>query len=158
MKKFVMGVIIGAMLSIGVSTAADSISKIGKTITNEYVVKMDGSSLDVKAIAVDGTSYAPVRAIAEAAGFAVDFQNGEVLLVGTDEGSAHSTTRDISVDDQIKSLLYGIEARKSNIEVTKEQLKTADPRHHEALQNNIEKLEREIQEYETELAELQEQQ
>ena len=81
MKKFVMGVIIGALLTIGVSAAADSIGKIGKQITNEYVVKVNGSALDATAIAVDGTSYAPVRAIAGAAGFEVDFKNGEVLLV-----------------------------------------------------------------------------
>lgn len=86
MKKFVFGAVIGALLTLGVSAAADGISKIGKTITNEYVVTVDGLSLDVKAIAVDGTSYAPVRAIASAAGFGVDFRNDEVLLTSDTNG------------------------------------------------------------------------
>ena len=80
MKKIVFGIVIGALLTLGISAAADGISKIGKSITNEYVIKINDEELSVKAIAVDGMSYAPVRVIAETAGFAVNFANNEVLL------------------------------------------------------------------------------
>ena len=93
-----MGVIVGAVLAVGVSAAADGVSKLGKTITNEYVVKVDGAALEVKAIAVDGTSYAPIRAIANAVGRDVVFQNNEVLLFN--HAAAGEAAQSVSVSDK----------------------------------------------------------
>lgn len=79
-KYLLIGLIVGVAMTISFSAIADGVSKIGKKIDAEYVVKLDGAELDVKAISMEGTSYAPVRAIGEALGLDVDFVEGEVLL------------------------------------------------------------------------------
>lgn len=80
MKKVVAAFIAGALLMVSVQAFGDSISKIGKKIQTEYTVTVDGQKLTVPAIAVDGTSYAPVRAIGEAAGYNVSVSGKSINL------------------------------------------------------------------------------
>ena len=88
MKKVIAAFIAGALFATTTTVFADKISNIGKKVTSEYVVKLDGEELPVKAIAFEGTSYAPVRVISEALGLGVDFINKEVILSSpTEEGA-----------------------------------------------------------------------
>jgi hypothetical protein len=76
MKKYFygfIGILIGFLLSLTISAHAEVISMIGKVIQGEFPIKVNGSSLDNKAFVVDGTSYLPVRAIAESVGMDVYF-------------------------------------------------------------------------------------
>ena len=85
MRKYVVGFIFGVLLTFGFSAyAADGFSKVGKTITAEYPVFLDGIELPVTAVAFEGTSYAPVRILAETLGLEVDFQENKIFLL-TDE-------------------------------------------------------------------------
>lgn len=82
MKKLgyiAIGIMIGSVLSFGVGAAADSISLVGKKISGETDVLVNGAKLGT-AIIVNGASYAPVRVIGEAAGFDVGFVNKKVVL------------------------------------------------------------------------------
>lgn len=82
MKKLgyiAIGIMIGSVLSFGVGAAADSISLVGKKISGETDVLVDGVKLGT-AIIVNGSSYAPVRVISEAAGFDVGFVDKKVVL------------------------------------------------------------------------------
>ena len=81
MKKFIMGLILGAALSFTVSANAEEIkSLIGKQVDGETVVLLDGVELPVQAAIIQGTTYAPVRAIGEAVGKTVDWKEGKVLI------------------------------------------------------------------------------
>jgi len=67
MKKLIIGILIGFVLSFAASAYADELkSLIGRTIEGEFPVTVDGKRLENKAIVIDGTSYLPVRAIADA--------------------------------------------------------------------------------------------
>ncbi|MEF2969231.1 hypothetical protein V3851_26005 [Paenibacillus sp. M1] len=73
MKKFAYvfgGIIIGMAISLPFGqTFADQIaSLVGKTITAEYTVKVNGEALEDKAVVTDNKTYAPVRAYAEKMG------------------------------------------------------------------------------------------
>jgi len=80
MKKFVCGLLIGFLLAIPTYALAEQESMIGKTVGAEYPVIIDGKVLEVPAIVVDGRSFAPVRAIGEAMGLNVSFENQTVIL------------------------------------------------------------------------------
>lgn len=87
MKKLgylAIGIVIGSIMSFSVGAAADSISLIGKKIGGESDVLVDGKKIGT-AIIVNGSSYAPVRVIGEAAGFNVGFVDKKVVLGTTKE-------------------------------------------------------------------------
>jgi hypothetical protein len=74
MKKFIFGLLVGmALMVTGNVFAADIQSLIGKTIQGQFGVTVDGKSLDMPAIVVDGTSFLPVRSFGESVGYAVYF-------------------------------------------------------------------------------------
>lgn len=80
MKKIVSAFLAGALMMVSVQAFGDSISQIGKKIQTEYTVTVDGQQLSVPAIAVDGKSYAPVRAIGEAAGYDISVTEKSITL------------------------------------------------------------------------------
>lgn len=73
MKKFAIGIVVGAVLMFSGQAFADSISLIGKKVGSEATVILNDIQLS-DAIIVDSKSYAPVRDIAEAFGASVDFE------------------------------------------------------------------------------------
>lgn len=80
MKKYIIGFIAGALFATAGAVYADDVVLIGKQIQGQTTVYKDGERLD-SAIIVDGKSYAPTRAIGEAAGYEVKFDEGEIFLV-----------------------------------------------------------------------------
>lgn len=86
MRKYVIGFVFGVLLSLSFNASAAVESLIGKAVDNEYVVKVEGRELERKAVSVDGSSYAPVRVIAESLGLDVMFDNNEVLLSKPQKG------------------------------------------------------------------------
>lgn len=75
MKKFIIGFLVGIMLSFSFSTYAEVQSLIGRVVQGIYPVKVNGVKLEKQAIVIDGTSYLPVRAIGESLGFDVSFDS-----------------------------------------------------------------------------------
>lgn len=61
------------------TAAADSLSYVGKKVTSETAVFLDGMPFDTAAI-VDGTSLAPIRRVYETAGYKVTYKDGKVYL------------------------------------------------------------------------------
>lgn len=89
MKKYVAGFLAGALFTLAGAAFADDIqSLIGKKIQGEAVVELNGQALDT-AIIVNGKSYAPVRAIGEAAGYEVSMQDKKIIL---DEKVSNTST------------------------------------------------------------------
>lgn len=66
MKKLITGAIAGALLLTSVSVFADSASLVGKKVQGLFTVEQNGKRI-ADAVIIDGTAYAPVRAVSEAA-------------------------------------------------------------------------------------------
>jgi len=80
MRRYIIGGLIGAALATSFNASAAVEAIIGKAVEGTAAVKLNGQKLDKDSIIVDGSSYAPVRAIGEALGLNVDFKNSEVVL------------------------------------------------------------------------------
>lgn len=62
MRKYIIGLIAGFLLSIGITTYAEDIKEIvGKTVQGTLSVFLNDQKFDVEAIVIDGTSYLPVK-------------------------------------------------------------------------------------------------
>jgi len=80
MKKFFVGLFVGAALSFTVSAHAEVVNMIGKVVDGVFPVFLDGKELSNQAIVIEGTSYLPVRSAAESLGLDVEFKDNQVLL------------------------------------------------------------------------------
>lgn len=85
MKRFVMGVICGALIFGGTSVLADSISLVGKTIDGEIPVYYNKEPLAAKAIVVEGISYLPVRTVGNTLGATIEYRDGAVYVEQADQ-------------------------------------------------------------------------
>lgn len=86
MKRFVVGALFGLLLSLSVTAYAEEVKTlVGRTIEGTFPVKLNGNPLENQAIVIDGTSYLPVREIAEKLNMSVKFDPQEGILLGPDE-------------------------------------------------------------------------
>jgi len=75
-KRFVFGLLIGFGLAFAFSAQAEEVKNfVGLKIQTQYQVTVDGEVIEHPAIAVNGVSYLPTRAIAEMAGYDVYFNS-----------------------------------------------------------------------------------
>lgn len=93
MKKWtylVSGIVIGAMVATAGNAFADQVkSLVGKKVTGEYEVVVNGTALQDKGAVIDGRTNVPVRGITQALG--VDFKvEGKKIIVTTDGGDSTS--------------------------------------------------------------------
>jgi hypothetical protein len=75
-----LGILIGVMLTASVGAYAATKGFIGKKISAEYEVYLDGETTHNVGIAVDGKSYLPVRWMADTSGMGVDFKENKIYL------------------------------------------------------------------------------
>ncbi|MEK3735721.1 hypothetical protein NYE47_00975 [Paenibacillus sp. FSL H7-0941] len=117
MKKFISGVIVGVLLFSGVSAFADGVSIFGKKISGIYTVEMNGKKIADAGI-IDGSAYAPVRAVSEAAGvtFKVDPERKKIIM--NTDGTGTQISEAFSV--KISTLKASISTYQANIDSTKE--------------------------------------
>lgn len=121
MKKYVASFLAGAVFVLSASAFADDIkSLVGKKIQGEAVVELNGQALDT-AIIVDGKSYAPVRAIGEAAGYDVSMQNKKIIL--GEKATATTPGKGQSVEEQSAKLKDRISNQKTRISETELKIK-----------------------------------
>lgn len=78
MKKFILGFIIGSLIFTTIPVLA--VTMLGKAVDTIYPVIIDGERVSKDAIVIEGTSYLPVRVVAETVGYNVYFKGGEILL------------------------------------------------------------------------------
>lgn len=137
MKKTIIAFIMGVALATTGSVYAEDISTlVGKTIQGEFPVKVNGETLDKKAIVIDGTSYLPVRAIGDSLNMEIKFD--------ADLGIELSAKEVVQVEST--SLTENIEMSEedvANIRTSEEQIELA--------QNRIKEKEKQIAEYEQQL-------
>lgn len=73
MRKYVIGVLIGFCLSLGVGAHAEVVTMINKVVEGTFPVTVQGNKLPVDAVVIEGTTYLPVRSFGEAIGYTVGF-------------------------------------------------------------------------------------
>jgi hypothetical protein len=91
MKKFVL-ILVFALVLIGATVAyADDSSLIGQAVQGVFPVYVNGSELTTQAIVIDGVSYLPTRAVAEALGANVSFTGMEIDVATTTQVTTQAT-------------------------------------------------------------------
>lgn len=162
MKKLVVGILIGFVLAFTASAYADQIeSLVGRTIEGEFPVTINGERLEKKAIVIDGTSYLPVRAIAEAVYQNVYFDAdlGIALTKKEEEPviSQEPSTRDKEdlklIESKINYLKHNIESGNEYLALSKKELEneTVDS-NKSSIQKKIDYLNGELDKYKSQLA------
>lgn len=85
MKRLVVGIVIGMMLSLSATVYAEEIkSMVGRAIEGTFPVHVNGKTLETRAIVIDGTSYLPVREISEKLNMVVKFDSEKGITLEHD--------------------------------------------------------------------------
>jgi hypothetical protein len=119
MKKYFIGILIGAILTISTTAFADDIKNlIGKKVDGQQTVTLDGKSIG-KAVIIQGKSYVPVREITNGFGGNIELKKGgTIALTSPTDITGSITLESNSKDDlnaKIKDQEYYIERTKSEI-------------------------------------------
>lgn len=114
MRKYVIGFVVGLLLSVGTTALADGVGNVGKRIEVEVPVVLNGEELPVKAVAFEGTSYLPVRAVGESLGLEVEYKDGVIYLAGgTVQNVAEEVKRLLRIEEVEKEIARYEEAIKN---------------------------------------------
>ncbi|TXK74445.1 hypothetical protein [Paenibacillus sp. N3.4] len=120
MRKYIIGFLVGAIVTAAGTAYADEIASIvGKKIEGQFPVKIAGKSLTTQAVVLEGTSYLPVRAIGEALNMDVMF-NADLGIELKEKAAASLPAQPLkSVQDQIDELNKRIDGDKHLIAFNK---------------------------------------
>jgi len=128
MKKFISGVIVGALIMVSPQVYGAASSIIGKKIDGELVVKIDGKQAG-KAAVVDGKSYLPVRDVANELGLKIKVENKEVVITSTSEDKIAEEVKkqisDMKKDEEIEKLKQEREKVSKKLEQDKSNMETS---------------------------------
>lgn len=81
MRKYIVGALVGLLLSIPFTTFGSALeTMVGKRIQVEYPVVVEDEQLGTKAIVLDGTGYVSIKEIAEATGYFTEFKDGQIIV------------------------------------------------------------------------------
>lgn len=123
MKKWtylISGVVIGALVATAGSAFADQVkSLIGKQVTAEYDVVVNGKTLQDKGAAIDGRANVPVRSIADAIGADIRVEGKKILVTLENEEKPSSSGSDeaaTSVNKYIGGSKKALEELKASLE------------------------------------------
>lgn len=78
MKKFVTGLIVGVLLFTSVSVFAAPTSLIGQKVQGLFSIEKNGTKI-ADAVIINGSTYAPVRALAEVTGTNLNVEGKKLL-------------------------------------------------------------------------------
>lgn len=173
MKKFISGVIVGLFLFAGASVFADSSSLIGQKVQGLFSVEKNGTKI-ADAVIINGSAYAPVRAVSQAAGVGLTVEGKTIKMTEGSPAVSSSVTPTPaptpaasaepitgkptpSPEEAKQSKIRSIEIQKAtlsaNIAMTEAQLKD-DPAN-ESLKQKAAELKAKYADLEAQLAELQ---
>lgn len=167
MRKYIVGFFVGALAFTAVQASADGIKSLVNTkVGSVWELHVNGENVGEVPI-ISGSSYAPVRQIAEIAGMDVDFEQGKVFL--TSNKGQTAVEYELSIKKQeletAKTVKVNTEKELKGHEKTYADLLAYDPNVSEAekqvfekrrqqLMGEITELEAEIKTLESEIATL----
>ncbi|WP_418041135.1 stalk domain-containing protein [Paenibacillus xylanilyticus] len=105
------GILIGFVLSTSAGAFADSVkSLVGKKVSGEYTVIVDGQKLADKGAIIDGKANVPVRGISEALGADIKVSGKTITVTtasteGTDQASAGTVNSGTDYDGKSREYL-----------------------------------------------------
>lgn len=119
MKRSFVAIVAACVLLTGTSVLAASPSLVGKKVAKEVVIEKNGVKSAKKAVVIDGFTYAPVRDIAESAGYSVTFKGDVVILQDVQKileepqtsGGDAEKSEIIRLQNSIKSYGFNIDNR-----------------------------------------------
>ncbi|MEK3674603.1 hypothetical protein [Paenibacillus sp. FSL R10-2771] len=113
MKKYIVGFLAGAVFAISATAFADTIpSLIGKKVQAQYTVEVNGKVLNT--VVVEGSNYAPVRSLGEAAGYDVSLEGKKVILNMPTTSALNQLSED-EKKERISSLQEAIKSKQERI-------------------------------------------
>ncbi|MEK4141812.1 2,' 3'-cyclic nucleotide 2'-phosphodiesterase [Paenibacillus sp. FSL M7-0547] len=105
MKKLtymLSGIVIGAVLMASSSAFADQIKSLtGKTVAGEYTVRVDGKTLNEKALIVDNKAHVPLRAVSDSLGAKIEVEGKNIEI--TTKTPLTSEINDVVISNQSNS-------------------------------------------------------
>jgi hypothetical protein len=103
MKKsmyLIGGVLVGFVLATSTGAFADAVSSmIGKKVTGEYTVIVNGTALSDKGAIIDSKANVPVRGIADALGANVAVSGKTITITQNKTEDAQSISQDTTTED-----------------------------------------------------------
>lgn len=102
MRKYIVGFMVGLLFASAFPVYGAVTSMIGKKVQAENKVEVNGKSLDVTSVNIGGTTYAPNRAIADALGMDIKFENNTVVFSSKEKAGDTVTTQ--TPNDQLTAL------------------------------------------------------
>jgi len=162
MRKYLIGTLIGFLLAIPLTAFADEItSLIGEKVQAENVVVVNREELPIKAVNINGTTYSPNRAIADALGMDIKFEEQKVIFETKQSTSNNELSEkggsNLDKSAQLESINRAIESRYDDITRIEYMLQISVPNEGitRDLNEAIDKASQEITELEAERDELQ---
>lgn len=135
MRKYIIGGLVGFLLAVPFTAFGEQISTvIGKQVKSEHAVLVDGKQLDKKAILIDGTTYAPLRAVADAVGYDAAFTNNTVVLSNPSaEGELMTTEPPVTLPTgeyyyTLDTIDEAIAGKTGDVDTTKVMIATSEAR------------------------------
>lgn len=110
MKKFISGMIVGALLFGAIPVFAAS-GLIGQKVQGLFSIEKNGTKIS-DAVIINGSAYAPVRDVAKATGATLTIEGKKIIMSGE---STSSTSEEKSV--KISTLNATIATYQSNIDI-----------------------------------------
>lgn len=125
MKKFISGIIVGALLFTGASAFADSISLVGQKVLVQglFSIEKNGKKVD-DAIIINSTAYAPVRSVSEATGATLTLEGKKIIMSDTVVGDAQSSNKKVDAANELRTQREKVVAEISKLEANIKDLET----------------------------------
>jgi len=86
-KKFISGFVAGALLFGGTAAIAAQPGLIGQKVQSVFTIEKDGKKI-AEAVAINGSTYAPVRSIAEATGTNLKVEGKTITMSNTNAATS----------------------------------------------------------------------
>jgi len=154
MRKHIISFIAGILFASAMPTYAAVTSIAGKSvkIQGEFPVLVDGVELQKKSIAIDGTTYIPLRVAADSFGYDSSFVNKTVILEKKEDvTNVEETQESTPIEQTTKRRVEAIEEDIVNWTIQKQMvqgsLDTAKYNVEKGI--NVEKNQESIKEYQT---------
>ncbi|REK68012.1 MAG: hypothetical protein C6P35_03315 [Cohnella sp.] len=133
MKKIsyiALGILIGVAMTVSMGAFAASKGMIGKKITAEVEIRLNGQKVKESGAVADGKTLLPVRPLADLFGASVEFKNGVVYLAKQENTTAPTEPSNQNggdeVDENVEKIKMQIDNLKAAIQTREEFIKYLD--------------------------------
>ncbi|MEC0167845.1 hypothetical protein [Paenibacillus graminis] len=133
MKKFISGVIVGALLFGGASVFAEATNLIGQKVQGIFTIEKSGAKV-ADAVVINGSAYAPVRAVAEATGSKLTVEGKKIIMGDASAAPSNGTASDLQ--EQRAKIAKEIETYEKKIKGYNEDILPTYKQQSEELANN----------------------